>query len=441
MLNAKKKMGYIIEWIFYVILCCVSVVFMYNVLQNYLEKETSFSVNTKPRTKLPTLTFCLLKNKLNLLQQNPQEYTYGLDFVIEYIFEYGHSDNTKNMKGILQEGDNFKDKFFQGKVNLWTLTTIDAIPCYRISASTDSISRSRKRILQVHFNTSIDLPALVIYITSEESSLGLPVWLFRDGQIATVNIEKHEFVSAFIEPIQTNFISEKSECRKESLMECSKNYLAVGLDTFHCPKKCAPFTTPSFPLCATDEEKSCALNVVMNLYKNFTDPTSNMCLKPCNTLHYNVNIERRLKFPTSLSNSTFIFSYQFSAPDVVTVYQEYLIYDTMSMVAYTGGILGMCIGFSFMNVITSIITHFQNMITTIKFKRTKQNLRPLSGIMKEDHGGTHFQYKTENAISLGKYLKDKEILEIKLKEQDEQMKRLQERLIILESKQENILNI
>ena len=81
------------------------------------------------------------------------------------------------------------------------------------------------------------------------------------------------------------------------------------------------------------------------------------------------------------------------------------------------------------------------MITTIKFKNTKQNLRPLSGIMKEDHGGTHFQYKTENAISLGKYLKDKETLEIKLKEQDEQMKRLQERLIILESKQENILNI
>ena len=110
----------------------------------------------------------------------------------------------------------------------------------------------------------------------------------------------------------------------------------------------------------------------------------------------NTYIEKRLKFLPSLSKAAFTFSYRFSAPELVTVYQEYLIYDTISMVAYTGGILGMCLGFSFMNAITSVIDFFQNTIRIIKFKFTRQNLRPVREIIKEGYMGTHLKSKTKH---------------------------------------------
>ena len=157
-----------------------------------------------------------------------------------------------------------------------------------------------------------------------------------------------------------------------------------------------------------------------------------------------------------------MFSYQFSAPEVVNVYQEYIIYDTISMVAYTGGILGMCIGFSFINVTTNVINLLQNSIRIIKIKFTKKNLRPMSGFVKEDYEGTHLHSETETSTALGEYdknkktletfpkehgeqikiilawegdNKDKGILENKVKEQEEQIKKLQQRLNILEYKQ------
>ena len=359
---------------------------MLNVIKNYSEQKTSFSVYDKPRTKLPTLTFCLFNN---FFGGKFKKYAYGLDFVIEYNFEINsvsllkRSNDTKKLRGFLQEGDNFKERFYHEIVNLKTLTTAASTPCYRLSAITKIIARSRRRKIKVYFNTTIDLPSLMIYITSEENALGLPIWQFRDGQMETVNIEKFEHVKTFIKPIEHKFLSKKSECRKESFIECFENYFEVELNKSSCTKKCAPLTMPSFPLCVTKMEKWCALRAGSNLIENLTDPTSDLCHQPCKTLQYNVYIEKRLKFLPSLSKAAFTFSYRFSAPELVTVYQEYLIYDTISMVAYTGGILGMCIGFSFMNAITNVINFFQNTIRIIKFKFTKHNLRPVRGIMKE----------------------------------------------------------
>ena len=83
----QDKISKIIEWLFYIILCCISLIFMSNVLQNYSDQKTSFTVFDKPRTKLPILTFCFVgfSNEYELLLK---EYAYGLDFVIHYNFEF-----------------------------------------------------------------------------------------------------------------------------------------------------------------------------------------------------------------------------------------------------------------------------------------------------------------------------------------------------------------
>ena len=50
-----------------------------------------------------------------------------------------------------------------------------------------------------------------------------------------------------------------------------------------------------------------------------------------------------------------IIRYQFAYPQVLTIYQEYLIYDGIGMIGSVGGSLGMFIGFSFSNAISSIL--------------------------------------------------------------------------------------
>ena len=50
-----------------------------------------------------------------------------------------------------------------------------------------------------------------------------------------------------------------------------------------------------------------------------------------------------------------ILTYQFNYPQVLTIYQEYLIYDGIGMIGSVGGTLGMFIGFSFSNAISTIL--------------------------------------------------------------------------------------
>ena len=52
-------------------------------------------------------------------------------------------------------------------------------------------------------------------------------------------------------------------------------------------------------------------------------------------------------------------NYEFASPETVTVYEEYLIYDTVGMIGSVGGTLGMCIGFSFSTTISNILSFLQ----------------------------------------------------------------------------------
>ena len=52
-----------------------------------------------------------------------------------------------------------------------------------------------------------------------------------------------------------------------------------------------------------------------------------------------------------------MLTYRFAYPQVSTIYQEYLIYDGIGMIGSVGGTLGMFIGFSFSNAISSILNY------------------------------------------------------------------------------------
>ena len=89
---------------------------------------------------------------------------------------------------------------------------------------------------------------------------------------------------------------------------------------------------------------------------------------PCTYLEYSKEETWTGKI-SDFSNGTLGIAYIFT-PELVAVYDEYLIYNEVSMIASVGGTLGMCIGFSFTNVVSCIINfirykiaYFQNILS------------------------------------------------------------------------------
>ena len=67
-----------------------------------------------------------------------------------------------------------------------------------------------------------------------------------------------------------------------------------------------------------------------------------------------------------LGNTYHAFSWIFDPPESVTTYQEYLIYDEVSMIGSIGGTLGMCIGFSLTNLSNSFLNFIQYLLSRLE---------------------------------------------------------------------------
>ena len=61
-----------------------------------------------------------------------------------------------------------------------------------------------------------------------------------------------------------------------------------------------------------------------------------------------------------------LFAYEIDPPEEVTVFQEYVVYDTISMIGSVGGTLGMFIGFSFTGFISRIINGLLKLKTSLQ---------------------------------------------------------------------------
>ena len=60
-----------------------------------------------------------------------------------------------------------------------------------------------------------------------------------------------------------------------------------------------------------------------------------------------------------------LLGYMFDPPEMVTMHDEYLIYDEVSMIGSIGGTLGMCIGFSFTNLMSCFLNFIQYLHTRL----------------------------------------------------------------------------
>ena len=109
-------------------------------------------------------------------------------------------------------------------------------------------------------------------------------------------------------------------------------------------------------MCETNEEIKCFKDRKRDLASELKN---GMSCKSCSKIDYSGT----LQFESENINDSYLYykrlNYQFDYPQVLTIYQEYLIYDGIGMIGSVGGTLGMFIGFSFSNTISSILNFLQ----------------------------------------------------------------------------------
>ena len=95
------------------------------------------------------------------------------------------------------------------------------------------------------------------------------------------------------------------------------------------------------------------------LTRTLVNLQSNGTCKPCTKYDYN----GMRSFESEIVEDKYMhhkkLTYQFAYPQILKIYQEYLIYDGIGMIGSVGGTLGMFIGFSFSNTISSILNFLQ----------------------------------------------------------------------------------
>ena len=107
-------------------------------------------------------------------------------------------------------------------------------------------------------------------------------------------------------------------------------------------------------MCQTNEEIECAWKRESFLTASLEN---NGSCKPCTKYDYSGTKTFESENVEDIYMYRKVLSYRFAYPQVLTIYQEYLIYDSIGMIGSVGGTLGMFIGFSFSNAISSILNY------------------------------------------------------------------------------------
>ena len=192
-----------------------------------------------------------------------------------------------------------------------------------------------------------------------------------DGEQLRFRVNKNTFKEFWIKPETYNFLPQTSKCHQESYYDC----LASELDKFDfsqtsCTTKCIPGMFSygknySTPFCQNLEDDTCARDIFNNIkYKienNFTNIVNLRCKHACTILQYSgKEVAEYPPFVESSAVDEYVGTYQFENVDnKMTVFNQYLIYDSMAMIGSVGGTFGMFIGFSMTGVISSIIEFFK----------------------------------------------------------------------------------
>ena len=202
-----------------------------------------------------------------------------------------------------------------------------------------------------------ELPtSLKVYFTSEKNSYGIISNKWMDGNVMKTSIANNTYKSIKLNSVQHNNLP----CDHESYYECISRITAVTLKGSSI--QCSPASLPSYPLC-----NETMRNNVMGFWLAFYESAEKCTNKHrlCFTLDY----AEKETSSSELDHETFMFGLSYEIPSNSTrIYEEYFIYDGINVIGSVGGTLGLCIGFSFSGLISSLLNILQNIICINKAK-------------------------------------------------------------------------
>ena len=354
----QDKYFQVIEWTLYFGLCGVSAIFMNGVLEKYLSRKTSFTQSERPIKELPSVLLCF---------SNSRNYVYGTDFRIKYQIELKDYPD-QNMD--LTEGEN--SNLFGEKVYLNKIITKYMGDCYKVTTvlTTKTINKWNTEFL-FYFNDSIkkeDLPSLRIFFTSENNVYGTAIgWTwFPDGKMKKIILEQGSFLQIELTQEYYSYLTDDIyKCSYQSYYDCLGRSVAAKLEG--SSSQCSMFSFPPLSICKTNKTVEEENEFEMTISEFMEECAHKLCM----TLDYSGDSYRSKFLEHSHKNASNGFSYLISS-NSSTLYEEYLIYDAISMISSVGGTLGMCIGFSFTSIISSLMNILQQGIMFIKIKFSNQ---------------------------------------------------------------------
>ena len=331
-----------IEWLVYLGFCLLAGYFMKDVIEQFQAKETFMGQTLKPIAELPTVVICM----------NDGTWHFHEDMKLIYRVDGGGEKRlmTENVPLLLPE-ENESVIFLQISQS-----------CLKISSQVGkALRRGSGRRIYIEFITELIPDQIKVYFTSETSSYGIFDLEWFDGEPHKEIILPGNKANIILKPVEHTYLQD-SECSYISFLEQWKFYLPLTNYT-SCTKICAPWSflaSEKLPICKWNETKEiieCNKEAIKNNYKEF----KNISKRPCHILEY---VGKKIS-EGSRENGKIKIGYNFAQPEMTIEYKEHLVFDMAGIVGSVGGTLGMCIGFSFTGITSTVFSYVRNKIQAL----------------------------------------------------------------------------
>ena len=249
------------------------------------------------------------------------------------------------------------------QINIEELFTLNYGICNKISG------RIVEGVISIHLNKSMqlnygsDMTIPYIYVTSEDNSYGILDTTWRNGgEIRFAFYNLIPYPGAFnifkLKTIKNKYNGKKGTCSQgDHFNKCLVKTILEG--NYTCTKHCLPLSLPKFdqveylPQCQSWEEYGCMKGEI----EEKIDGIKNICPSACETVEYVGNVLHNVYL-----NSP-VFRWTYDIRQQMVVYEEYVVYDFAGFISSVGGMLGLFIGFSFLDFILSGIQFLTKKIT------------------------------------------------------------------------------
>ena len=336
------------------------------IVQRFNLKRTNFAIYSEPIVELPTI--------VAYVYPWTNEIFYGTNFNISYEKRNpSTSDTVSGTKLVYGENSiqdtNLKVEFQKFQSNNFKIRPLN----YKTGMDHDYVLTFKFSDSSIMANRSVG-----IHSSTENNTTPCGETDYYDGIAEDIALKLGSYHEMYHYPEKYIYLEDDGKCRHQPYVEEVNKYVEKHLFA-HCTKPCRPnlaqqFSTcwglglsdiiMSLPICNNDKELGCALDII--------DEAKNAIMeKPCTKLQYKIFSSSWEGSENAIRVSLFI-----AKPQKVTVHEEYLIYDLITVIGAIGGTFSLWTGISFKEIMISMLCNLKQMLEWSKHDRKKIKVNP-----------------------------------------------------------------